>query len=96
VLTTLSIGSGVGVPGELGSNVTSFPPASTAVHCAVDGQDTLASTFPGDALVSTVSTGGVPGEVGSNVTSPPFASIAVHCDELGQATAASSPLVSTA
>ena len=62
-----SIVVGVGVPGEVGLNVTSCPLPSTAVHWLVDGHAT-----PGRLLVPSIVVGvGVPGEVGSNVTSCP-------------------------
>ena len=67
-------GTGVGVPGEFGSNVTSLPDQSTAEHCELDGHETASGVWP----LSTMTGVGVPGEVGSNVTSWPLSSTAVH------------------
>jgi hypothetical protein len=66
---------------ELGSNVTSFPPWSTAVHCDPDGQDTELRDWPGSSTW-TPAPFAAP-EPGSNITSLPPWSTAVHCDPDG-------------
>jgi hypothetical protein len=63
----LSIFAGVGLPGELGLNVTSRPELSTAVHWLSEGHATASSEPPLSIVVGV----GLPGEVGLNVTSRP-------------------------
>ena len=78
-----SIVAGLGVPGEVGLNVTSRPTTSTAVHWLLEGQATVVRSSLGLAIVTGV---GVPGEVGLNVTSSPRVPTAVHCSRAGQET----------
>src|SRR5258708_39992918 len=70
-----SMGGGGGAQGAVGSNVTCFPPLSTAVHRVVDGHATpvglVASTMTGNPTAS--------GAVGLKVTSAPLPSTVVHC-----------------
>ena len=63
----VSIVAGRGVPGEVGLNVTSCPPPSTAVHWVVEGHANACSPEkkPGSIVMGV----GFPGEVGLNVTS---------------------------
>jgi hypothetical protein len=66
----LSITTGVGVPGEVGLNVTSSPAPtspSIAVHWLVEGQ--AMSTRSAEAALSIVIGVGLPGDVGLKVTS---------------------------
>ena len=65
---------GVGVPGEVGSNVNSRPKSSTAVHWLLEGHATPFKRPPGSTTIGV----GWPGEDGLNVTSWPSASTAVH------------------
>jgi hypothetical protein len=58
--------AGVEPPGEPGSNLTSFPLPSTAVHCDPDPHDTETRTWPGSTVVIAPTTAPEPG---SNVTS---------------------------
>ena len=63
----VSIVTGVGVPGDVGLNVTSAPPSSTAVHWVVDGQATPTTCETPLAITAVWRLG--PGETGSNVIS---------------------------
>ena len=70
----------------MGSNVTSWPMKSTAVHCFSLGQATPNSAWPKPPVVSTGNGVGVPGDCGLNVTSSPAKSTAVHWVPEGHAT----------
>ena len=74
--------TGVGVPGEVGSNVSSCPEVSIAVHWVLEGQAIPLIVPP---PLSIVIGAGVPGEAGLNVTTAPAASPAVHCVPDGHA-----------
>ena len=50
VLPLPSIMNGVGLPGAVGSKVTSLPSLATAVHCVADGQLTDCNRAPGSML----------------------------------------------
>src|SRR5438874_2228112 len=79
----LSIVTGLGEPGAVGSKVTSRPLLSTAVHWLADGHAIARRS----SLLSMGTGLGVPGAVGSNVTSRPAASTTVHWLAEGHATA---------
>jgi hypothetical protein len=95
-----SIVVGVGVPGEVGLNVTSclitengteLEAGPTAVHCVVDGHAMLENPSCASCEtcsvppLSSVTRVGVPGDVGLNVTSRPLETVAVHCVRDGHA-----------
>src|SRR5579862_4494172 len=98
-----STGTAVGLPGEVGLNVTSFPPPvprcadpmSTRVHWLVEGHATAVGRPPPRSTLSTLTATGLPGEVGSNVTSSPLRSTAVHWLVEGHATDVRWPLLSS-
>ena len=82
----VSIETAVGVDDDVGSNVTSLPPESTAVHWVAVGHATAVSNCP-----SPIDTDAdEPGDAGLNVTSSPALPTAVHCPVDGQATLARS------
>src|ERR1700722_9723338 len=67
--------TGLALPGEAGSNVTSWPTPSTAVHCSADAHATLSRLLLGSMGIGV----GTPGTAGAKVSSRPALSRALHC-----------------